>query len=100
MRCTNLPGIVVGCTPRSKNYQKAFDLLRDGSYAESADAFNQFLAAFSASPLAGNAQYWLAETYYVQQEFSAALPVFQLVYFIFEKLRLSIPEGKGPRCVQ
>ena len=25
VRCTNLPGIVVGCTPRSKNYQKAFD---------------------------------------------------------------------------
>ena len=60
-----------------ENYQKAFDLLRDGNYAESADAFNQFLAAFSSSPLAGNAQYWLAETYYVQREFSAALPVFQ-----------------------
>jgi tol-pal system protein YbgF len=62
-----------------ENYQQAFDLLRDGSYGESADAFSQFLAVFSSSPLAGNAQYWLAETYYVQREFSAALPVFQMV---------------------
>ena len=62
-----------------ENYQQAFDFLRDGSYGESADAFSQFLAVFSSSPLAGNAQYWLAETYYVQREFSAALPVFQAV---------------------
>ena len=59
------------------SYQRAFNLLRDGSYAESAAAFDEFLARFSESSLAGNAQYWLAETYYVQRQFDAALPVFQ-----------------------
>ncbi|MYF68729.1 MAG: tol-pal system protein YbgF, partial [Proteobacteria bacterium] len=39
----------------------------------------QFLAVFPSSPLADNAQYWLAETYYVQRQYMAALPAFQLV---------------------
>ena len=61
------------------NYQLAFDLLKNGRYVESAEALNQFLAVFPSSPLADNAQYWLAETYYVQRQFSTALPTFQLV---------------------
>ncbi|MYJ96730.1 MAG: tol-pal system protein YbgF [Proteobacteria bacterium] len=61
------------------NYQAAFNLLRDGNYEESASALEQFLAVFPSSPLADNAQYWLAETYYVQRQYMAALPAFQLV---------------------
>jgi len=61
------------------NYQLAFDLLKNGRYIESAEAFDQFLAVFPSSPLADNAQYWLAETYYVQRQFTTALPTFQLV---------------------
>ena len=61
------------------NYQMAFDLLRDGRYMESATAFEQFLTVFPSSPLADNAQYWLAETYYVQRQFTTALPAFQEV---------------------
>jgi tol-pal system protein YbgF len=61
------------------NYQLAFNLLRDGRYMESASAFDQFLTVFSSSPLADNAQYWLAETYYVQRQFAMALPAFQEV---------------------
>jgi len=61
------------------NYQAAFDLLKNGQYMQSADAFRQFLVVFPSSPLADNAQYWLAETYYVQRQFTTALPAFQLV---------------------
>ena len=61
------------------NYQMAFNLLRDGRYVESAEAFDQFLTVFPSSPLADNAQYWLAETYYVQRQFTTALPAFQTV---------------------
>ena len=61
------------------NYQSAFDLLRDGRYGESATAFEEFLAVFPSSPLADNAQYWLAETYYVQRQFTTALPAFEVV---------------------
>ena len=61
------------------NYQLAFDLLKNGRYVESAQAFDQFLTIFPSSPLADNAQYWLAETYYVQRQFTTALPTFQAV---------------------
>ena len=61
------------------NYQLAFDLLNNRRYLESAQAFDQFLAIFPSSPLADNAQYWLAETYYVQRQFTTALPTFQAV---------------------
>ncbi len=61
------------------NYQLAFDLLKNGRYVESAQAFDQFLAIFPSSPLADNAQYWLAETYYVQRQFTTALPTFQAI---------------------
>jgi tol-pal system protein YbgF len=62
-----------------ENYQAAFDLLRNAKYEESAQAFEAFLAAFPSSPLADNAQYWLAETYYVRRQFEDALPQFQKV---------------------
>jgi len=61
------------------NYQAAFDLLKNGQYMQSAEAFRNFLLVFPSSPLADNAQYWLAETYYVQRQFTTALPAFQLV---------------------
>lgn len=61
------------------SYQAAFDMLRDGQYAESASAFQQFLTSFPGDELADNAQYWLAETYYVQREFARALPEFEKV---------------------
>jgi tol-pal system protein YbgF len=61
------------------NYQVAFDLLKNGQYMESAEAFRQFLVVFPSSPLADNAQYWLAETYYVQRQFTTALPAFEIV---------------------
>ena len=62
-----------------QNYQAAFDLIQARKYEEAGRAFTQFLAGFPQSPLADNAQYWLAETYYVRNEFSTALPQFQKV---------------------
>lgn len=61
------------------NYQAAFNLLQARRYPDAAKAFESFLAAFPQSPLADNAQYWLAETHYVQRDFTGALPEFQKV---------------------
>jgi len=61
------------------NYQAAFELLKEARYDESANAFRQFLITFADSPLADNAQYWLAETAYVNRRFGEALPKFQRV---------------------
>jgi tol-pal system protein YbgF len=60
-------------------YQTAFDLLQARKYDEAAKAFNQFLSGYASSPLADNAQYWLAQSHYVQRQFNVALPEFQKV---------------------
>ena len=62
-----------------QNYQAAFDLIQGRHYEEAGKAFAQFLVDFPKSPLADNAQYWLAETRYVQRQFKEALPEFQKV---------------------
>lgn len=62
-----------------KDYQAAFDLLKQARYEEAAAGFTAFLAAYSDSELRDNAQYWLAETSYVTQDFSGALAGFQKV---------------------
>jgi tol-pal system protein YbgF len=62
-----------------QNYQAAFDMISSRRYEEAGAAFQTFLAQFPTSPLADNAQYWLAETYYVRGQFDTALPEFRKV---------------------
>jgi len=69
---------VPGGTDRA-NYQAAFELLKQGRYDQAAIALKQFMVAFPSSELSDNAQYWLAETYYVTQKYKQALPAFQTV---------------------
>ncbi len=61
------------------SYDAAFALIQTRRYEEAAAAFSNFLTVHAGSPLSDNAQYWLAETYYVRQQFTAALPEFQKV---------------------
>lgn len=61
------------------NYQAAFELLKQGRYEEAALALQQFMKAFPNSELSDNAQYWLAETSYVTQQYKQAVQQFQVV---------------------
>ncbi|HEX7060664.1 MAG TPA: tol-pal system protein YbgF [Woeseiaceae bacterium] len=61
------------------NYQAAFELLKEQRYDDAAAAFKQFLSTYPDSQLADNAQYWLAESYYVTGQFEPALKQFQVV---------------------
>jgi len=58
-------------------YDQALAVLREGRYAEAAQAFNGFLANYPGSSYADNASYWLGETYYVTRDFDRALATFQ-----------------------
>jgi tol-pal system protein YbgF len=62
-----------------QNYQAAFGLIQARRYPEAARAFQEFLSAFPQSPLADDAQFWVAETYFVDGQFQQALPAFQAV---------------------
>jgi len=77
-------GAAVAAAPRptgsdQQNYQAAFDLISARKYPEAGAAFETFLRQFPTSPLADNAQYWLAETHYVRGQFNDALPQFRKV---------------------
>jgi tol-pal system protein YbgF len=58
-------------------YRAAFDLLKKGEYDQAAVALQGFMAAYPSSELIDNAQYWLAETRYVSQNYAEALTEFQ-----------------------
>ena len=58
-------------------YNAAFDVLKAGDYVQSAQQFQQFLAAYPAGVYAPNAMYWLGESYYVTQNYELALEQFQ-----------------------
>jgi len=60
-------------------YRKAFDLLQQGNYAESAQAFRGFLAAYPNGAYTDNAQYWLGEASYVTRDFDTAMQDFSKV---------------------
>jgi tol-pal system protein YbgF len=75
-----------------ENYDAAFELLKEGRYEEAASAFEQFMAVFPDSVLMDNAQYWLAETHYVTQDYAAALPAFQKVISNYPESR-KVPDA-------
>jgi tol-pal system protein YbgF len=60
-------------------YGQAFDALKAGSYSTAISGFQSFLKQYPSSPLAPNAQYWLGEAHYVNQDFAAAGIAFQAV---------------------
>lgn len=74
------------------NYQAAFELLKDQQYEEAATAFRQFLNSYPNSELADNAQYWLAESYYVTDRFAEALQQFSVVINQFPRSR-KVPDA-------
>lgn len=78
-------GAAVAATPArpagndQQSYQAAFALIEGRKYDEANRAFTDFLASYPTSRLADNAQYWLAETFYVRGDYRTALPAFRKV---------------------
>jgi tol-pal system protein YbgF len=57
-------------------YNEAYALLRKGKHSVAETKLKQMLKEFPNSPLAGNAQYWLGETYYARGKFNQAASAF------------------------
>jgi tol-pal system protein YbgF len=64
-----------GATPQQQ-YEYAFGLLRAANYPEAEKAFTAFVQKNPNDVLAGNAQYWLGETYYVRGDYQKAAVTF------------------------
>ncbi|MHB8252487.1 MAG: tol-pal system protein YbgF [Acidiferrobacter sp.] len=68
-------------------YDHAFNLLRAGRYQHSVLAFQSFLQAYPHNQRAAQAQYWVAETDYVEREYPKA-------EIAFKTLVARYPESK------
>ncbi len=62
-------------TPEEQ-YKYAFALLTKSDYPGAERALQAFVQAHPKHQLAGNAQYWLGETYYVRNDFNNAVRAF------------------------
>jgi tol-pal system protein YbgF len=57
-------------------YNYAFGLLRQADYPAAEAALRAFVQRYPNDPLAGNAQYWLGETFYVRKDYNNAAATF------------------------
>jgi len=76
--------VLPGNTPQEQ-YDYSTGLLQRGAYAEAELALKAFVAQHPKDPLAGNAQYWLGETYYARSDFQNAAVTFAQGYQKYPK---------------
>lgn len=89
---TNKPKVTSNLSAKDL-YESALKDLRASKNKDAENKFLEFLGAYPTDQLAGNAQYWLGEVYYKQQDFKKAAVAFKEGYSKF-------PNGaKGPDCL-
>jgi tol-pal system protein YbgF len=59
-----------------EQYNYAFGKLREADYPAAEQALRAFVQRYPNDALAGNAQYWLGETYYVRKDYNNAAATF------------------------
>lgn len=57
-------------------YESAYGYLLQQDFAAAEGAFDDFLKRYPSDPLAGNAQYWLGETFFARGQFKPAAAAF------------------------
>jgi tol-pal system protein YbgF len=65
-------------------YHDAFKMLQDGDYAGAEKSFRTFVQRNPQHVLAGNAQYWLGETYYARRDYQNAMAAFAEGYKVYK----------------
>lgn len=79
--------------PAKELYENALTNLKNNKLTDAENKLSQFLISYPNDNLAGNAQYWLGEVYYKQQNFAKAAVAFKDGYSKY-------PQGtKGPDCL-
>ncbi|WP_170920769.1 tol-pal system protein YbgF [Enhydrobacter aerosaccus] len=71
-------------------YHDAFKMLQEGDYAGAEKGFRTFVQRNPKHVLAGNAQYWLGETYYARRDYQNAMTAFAEGYKVYKN------SPKGP----
>jgi tol-pal system protein YbgF len=68
-------------------YEAAYQAFKDKRYKEAREKLEAFLKDYPKDKLAGNAQFWIAETYYAEKDFESAI-------LAYETLLKKYPEGE------
>jgi len=79
------PAAGAPATTPSAQYDAAFKLLRQADYPGAEQALRAFVSQHPKDPLAGNAQYWLGETFYVRKNWKDAAIAFAEGYQKYPK---------------
>jgi tol-pal system protein YbgF len=79
-----------GAGDPQSTYDIAYAFILQRDYVSAGEAFNDFLQRYPQDKLAGNAQYWLGESYYAQGQYREAADAFLTGYTQYES------GGKAP----
>jgi tol-pal system protein YbgF len=69
----------------NEQFNRAFGLVKQADYANAETALRDFIEAHPNDPLAGNAQYWLGQTYYARNRYQDAASAFAEGYRRYPK---------------
>ncbi len=69
----------------TEQYNYAFGLMKQANYPAAEVAFREFVAVHPTDQMAGNAQYWLGETYYARGKYIEAASAFAEGYKRYPK---------------
>lgn len=78
------PAPVAGAVNADQLYDEAIKKLQEGDYAAAERGFKTFIQRNPQNKLAGNAQYWLGETYYARRDYNSALTAFAEGYKVYK----------------
>lgn len=73
-----------GAANADQLYDEAIRKLQEGDYAAAERGFKTFIQRNPQNRLAGNAQYWLGETYYARRDYNNALTAFAEGYKVYK----------------
>ena len=79
--------------PAQRQYDSAMELLRAGDYPSAERGLELFLDLNPDHPLASNAAYWMAETFYVRKNYAAAASGFARNYRTYGKDAPKAPDN-------
>ncbi|WP_422015389.1 tol-pal system protein YbgF [Reyranella sp.] len=78
------PTPAAGAANADQLYDEAIKKLQEGDYAAAERGFKTFIQRNPQNKLAGNAQYWLGETYYARRDYNSALTAFAEGYKVYK----------------
>lgn len=61
----------------AKAYDAAYTLLKEKQFKEAREKFAAFIKRFPKDGLAGNAQFWIGESYYAEKDFESAILAYE-----------------------